>query len=189
MLVLILGLVIFFAVHLVRVVAPGWRQAQVAAAEGRWKGIYSFASLAGFVLIVWGWIIYRPEAPQVYVPPDWGRHLTMLFVWLALIFVVAAYQPAGRIKAALQHPFLVGVILWSIGHLLANGDLAGVLVFGAFLIYGVVDLIASSRRNQPQAVFSTYRGDVVAIAVGTAAYLLLVFWLHAVLFGVSPLGG
>jgi uncharacterized membrane protein len=188
MAVLLLGLIVFFAAHTARMLAPGWRAAQVAASEGRWKGLYSLVSLIGFVLTVWGWILYRPEAPQVYLPPDWGRHVAMLLVWLALVFVASAYQPVGRIKATLQNPFLVGIILWSVGHLLANGDLAGVLVFGSFLVYAVWNLIAVSRRGEPRATFATWRGDAVALVVGTVLYLLLVLWLHGLLFGVSPLG-
>lgn len=188
MLVLVLGLVVFFGVHLVRMVAPGLRAAQVAKGERRWKGLYALASLVGFGLIIWGWIIYRPDAPQIYDPPEWGRHLTMLLVLLAFIGVVAAYQPAGRIKATLQHPFIVGIMLWSAGHLLANGDLAGILVFGSFLFYSIWNLVSETQRDQPRAVFGGYRGDVVAVIVGLVAYALFVLWLHAFLFGVSPLG-
>lgn len=188
MLVLVLGLVIFFAAHLTRMVVPQWRAAQVAVNERRWKGLYALVSLVGFVLIVWGWVLYRPEAPQLYDPPSWGRHAAMLLVLLALIGVVAAYQPAGRIKATLQHPFIVGVMLWSVGHLLANGDLAGVLVFGSFLVYSAWNLASEMGRDQPRATFAGYRGDVVAVAAGVVVYVILLYWLHALLFGVSPLG-
>jgi uncharacterized membrane protein len=188
MLVLILGLIIFFGAHAVRLVAPGWRATQLAANEGRWKGLYSLASFLGLILIVWGYIIYRPQAGQLYVPPDWGRHVTMLLVWLALIAIPAAYQPVGRIKATLQNPFLIGVILWSAGHLLANGDLAGVLLFGSFLVYSVIDVVAIMGRREPRPVFVSYRGDIISVVAGTVVYLVLVLWLHGLLFGVSPLG-
>lgn len=188
MLVLILGLVIFFGVHSVRLLAPGWRAQQMTLNEGRWKGLYSVASLAGLVLMVWGWILYRPSAAQVYLPPGWGRHVTMLLVWLGLIAVVSAYQPVGRIKASLQNPFLVGIALWAAGHLLANGDLAAVLLFGSFLVYSIIDIVAITARRPPKAVFVSYRGDIIAVAAGTVVYLLLILWLHGILFGVSPLG-
>lgn len=187
MLVLILGLLLFFGVHAVRMVAPGVRATQIAANEGRWKGLYSLLSLAGLALTVWGYILYRPQADQLYVPPEWGRHVTYALVLLGLISLTAAYQPAGRIKSTLQHPFLVGVILWSIGHLLANGDAAGVLLFGAFLVYSVINLIAELRRNQPKAVFAGYRGDIIAIVGGAVAYVVILLWLHGLLFGVSPI--
>jgi uncharacterized membrane protein len=188
MTLLIAGLAIFFAVHLARVVAPGWRERLLAANPGRWKGLYALASLVGFALVVWGWIIWRPEAPQLYVPPAWGRHVAMLLVPLGLICLAAAYQPAGWIRATLQHPFLVGVMLWALAHLLANGDLAGVLVFGSFLAYGVVDIVAALGRPARLA-FATWRGDVVAVTAGLALTAALLLGLHQILFGVSPLAG
>jgi uncharacterized membrane protein len=188
MLVLILGLLIFHGVHSVRMLAPGFRKAQLAANEGRWKGIYTLLSLVGFVLIIWGWIIYRPQAPEIYAPPAWGRYAAAILVWLGLVAIASAYQPAGCIKATLKHPFLIGVILWSAGHLLANGDLAGLLVFGSFLIYGIWNRVAVAGRGEPEPVFTTYRGDIIALVAGTALYALLVLWLHGLLFGVSPLG-
>ncbi|MBI4920242.1 MAG: NnrU family protein [Devosia nanyangense] len=187
MFVLIAGLVLFFGPHAVRMLAPNFREAQVAANEGRWKGLYSLISLVGFGLLVWGYILYRPGAPQLYAPPGWAHGVTFVLVWLGLISLPAAYQPAGRIKATLQHPFLVGVILWSLGHLISNGDAAGVLVFGAFLVYSVRNLIAQLRREQPKPAFAGYRGDIVSIAAGTVLYAALLFWLHGWLFGVNPL--
>ena len=187
MLVLIIGLLLFFGIHAVRMIAPGFRAAQIAANEGRWKGIYSLLSLVGLVLIVWGYILYRPQADQLYIPPEWGRHVTYAFVLLGLISLTSAYQPVGRIKSTLQHPFLVGVILWSLGHLLANGDAAGVLLFGAFLVYSVINLIAELRRGQPKPVFVGYRGDIIAIVGGAVAYVVILLWLHGLLFGVNPM--
>jgi uncharacterized membrane protein len=187
MAILILGLVIFFAVHCVRIVAPGLRSSQLAANEGRWKGLYSLASLVGFALIVWGWISYRPVAPDVYIPPDWGRHVTIVLVLLAFIALPTAYQPPGRIRTWLRHPFLTAVILWSLGHLFANGDLASVLLFGSFLAYGIVDRIAVAFRPDPPPVYAGPRGDIVGLVVGLILFAVFVFGLHAVLFGVSPI--
>lgn len=187
MAILVAGLVIFFAVHCVRIVAPAFRDRQIAANEGRWKGLYSLASLVGFALIVWGWIVFRPEAPEVYTPPDWGRHVTILLVLLAFIMLPTAYQPPGRIRTWLQHPFLTAIILWSLGHLFANGDLASVLLFGSFLLYGIVDRIAAARRPTPAPVYQGPRGDIVGIVVGLVLFAVFVLGLHAFLFGVSPL--
>jgi uncharacterized membrane protein len=186
MAILILGLVVFFAVHCVRIVAPGFRAGQVAANQGRWKGLYSLASLVGFALIVWGWISFRPVAPDVYVPPDWGRHVTIVLVLLAFIAIPTAYQPPGRIRTWLRHPFLAAIILWSLGHLFANGDLASVLLFGSFLAYGIVDRIAVAFRPDPPPVYAGPRGDIVGIVVGLVLFAIFVFGLHAFLFGVSP---
>jgi uncharacterized membrane protein len=187
MLVLIAGLVLFFGAHSVRMLAPGWRETQLAANERRWKGLYALVSLAGFVLLVWGYALYRPEAPQLYVPPEWGRYVTYILVWLGLVSLAAAYGPPGFIRSTLQHPFLTGVILWAIGHMLANGDAAGVLVFGAFLVYAIWNRIAVMGRNLPRVEYVTWRGDLIAIVVGTVIYLLLALWLHQWLFGVSPM--
>jgi uncharacterized membrane protein len=165
--ILVLGLVVFFAVHSVRIFADPWRASQVAANERRWKGLYSLASLVGFALIVWGWIAYRPEAPQVYIPPGWGRWVAIVLVWAAFVLLAAAYAPPGYIKSTAKHPFLTGVILWGIAHLLANGDLAGVLLFGAFLLYALLDRIAVIPR-------------------GSVVYAIFGYWLHPLLFGVGP---
>lgn len=185
--ILIAGLVIFFAVHLVRVVAGPWRERQIAANEGRWKGLYALASLAGLVLIIWGWVVFRPVAPQVYEPPQWGRYAAIVLTLLAFICLAAAYQPPGFIKVALKHPFLAGVMLWSIGHLLANGDLASVLLFGGFLAYAAIDRVAVIPRGDPAPAVMTWRGDVVALLAGAVVFAV-VLWLHPWLFGVSPLG-
>lgn len=187
MLILVAGLAIFFAVHLVRVVAPGLRAAQVAANERRWKGTYALISSVGLALVVWGWIAFRPEAPEVYEVPTWGRHAAMLLVWLGFISVSAAYTPAGRIKNLLKHPMLTGVFLWAVAHLLANGDLASVLLFGSFAAYTLVDRLAVIPRGDPAPIVVRPRSDLIAFVVGTALYALFVLWLHGLLFGVSPI--
>ena len=186
MLILTLGLVIFFAVHSVRMLAGGYRDAQVAANAGRWKGIYSLLSLIGFALIVWGWIAYRPEAPQIYEPPSWGRHVAALLVAVAFIFVAAAELPAGYIKKTVKHPMLLGVILWAAGHLLANGDLASLIVFGAFLVYAIIDRIAVIPRGDPAPIVLKPRSDLIAVVAGVVLFAAFGLWLHGWLFGVSP---
>lgn len=184
--ILIAGLVVFFAVHLVRVIAPGFRADQIANNQRRWMGLYSLASLLGFALIVSGWIVYRPEAPQVFDPPSWGRHVALILVPISLIFIAAAYQPVGHIKRTLKHPFLAGIIVWAAAHLLANGDLASVLIFGGFLIYAVVDRIAVIPRGDPAPAVVAVRGDVIAIVEGLILAAILILFLHQWLFGVSP---
>lgn len=188
MTILILGLVLFFAVHSVRIVAGPFRNAQIAASPGRWKGLYSLAAAAGLGLIIWGWIQYRPLAPQIYDPPAWGRHVAMLLVWAAFILLAGSNGPVGRIKAAVRHPMLIGVILWSAAHLMANGDLASLLLFGSFLAYGVIDLISALGRREPPPVATRPLADVIMVVAGTALYVLFLMFLHRALFGVSPLG-
>lgn len=185
--IFILGLVIFFGLHAVRMLAPQFREAQITKrGEMAWKGIYSLASLAGLALVVWGWMQYRVDAPEIYTPPTWGPHATLLLVLVALIFNFAAYAPTGKIKAAVGNPFLMAVIFWSVGHLVANGDLASVILFGSFLVYAMWNLVAVVGRDQQAPVFKTYMGDVLAVALGLTAYVILVLWLHVWLFGVAP---
>ena len=186
MTILVLGLVVFFAIHLVRIAAPGFRAAQIAANEKRWKGIYSVVSLVGVALIIWGWHLYRPEAPEVYSPPEWGRHVTPLLVLIAFILAAAANAPAGYIRYYLKHPFLTGVILWSAGHLLANGDAASLLVFGAFLVYSIVDLVAVIPRGDPARAVVRPRSDIIAVVAGVVVFAVFGFWLHEWLFGFDP---
>ena len=186
MFILVLGLVVFFAVHSVRMVAGGWRERQVAANPRRWRGLYSLGSLIGFALIIWGWIVFRPVAPEVYTPPDWGRHVTYPLVVLAFIIIATSYQPPGYIKHWLKHPMLVAIILWSVGHLLANGDLASVLVFGGFLVYAVVDRIAVIPRGDPAPTVQRPLSDAIAVVAGLVIFAVFGFWLHGLLFGVSP---
>jgi len=186
---LLLGLIIFFGVHAVRMLAPGYRLGQIEAlGEGPWKGMYSAASIAGLALIIWGWMHFREYAPDIYFPPDWSRHIAAMLVLFASILIFAAYLPTGRIKAAVGHPFLLAVILWSIAHLVANGDLASVLVFGSFLIYAVWNRIAVAGRPEPAPVFVSVRGDILAIVMGLLAYVIFALWIHSWLFGVAPMG-
>lgn len=188
MTILILGLVLFFGIHCVRIVAGPFRDAQVAANPGRWKGLYALISAVGFGLIIWGWIQYRSMAPQLYDPPTWGRHAAMALVLPAFILLAGSNGPVGRIKAAVRNPMLIGIILWSGGHLLANGDQASVLLFGAFFVYAVVDLIAVIGRKEPAPVATKPIADVIMVVAGTALYVVFVLYLHRMFFGVSPLG-
>jgi uncharacterized membrane protein len=189
MLVLIAGLVIFFGIHSIRVVAPDLRASQVALSPMRWKGIYAVASLIGFALIIWGYVLYRAEAPLLYLPPEWGLHVAHLLVAIGIVLLAASQLPTGYIKQTLQHPMLIGTILWAVGHLLANGDAAGVLLFGVALIWAIVTLVASFRRPGLKPVATSWRGDALALGIGVVVTLALLFGLHQILFGVSPLAG
>ncbi|WP_404404738.1 NnrU family protein [Pelagibacterium halotolerans] len=183
---LIVGLVLFLGAHSVRIVAPQWRDAQVAEHPGAFKGVYALVSLAGLVIIIWGFSLARLETTFLFTPPSWGVHAASLLVILGFIGITAAYLPAGRIKAWLKHPMVVGVALWAVGHLLANGDLASLLLFGAFLIWAIVDRIAAGRRREPVPEAGPITNDILAIAIGTAVGLVFALWLHAPLIGVAP---
>jgi len=185
MLILILGLILFLGIHSVRILAPGLRDAQISAhGLGRWKGIYSLVSFAGLVLIVWGYGVARQTAPILYEPPVWTRHLNLLLMVFAFIALAASQLPAGRIKAALKHPMLVAVKIWALGHLLANGDLAAVLLFGTFLAWAVLDRISVKRRGDAGPMPGPIKWDVAAVVIGLGFYALFAFVLHEWLIGV-----
>lgn len=187
MLILILGLVIFLGVHSVRIVAPAWRDGRLAAMGQGWRGLFSLASLAGFLLVVWGYGPAWQAAPVLYEPPVWLKHVAALLMLFAAISIAVYAVPAGRLKPILRHPMLVSVKLWAVAHLLANGDLASILLFGSFLAWAVADRISVKRRGAPDPAPGPVANDAIAVAVGVAIYLLFVWKLHAWLFGVPPL--
>lgn len=186
--VLLVGLAIFFAIHLVRMVAPDtYANLSQGKRQAVWKGLYAIVSLVGLVLIILGWGIYRPDAPELFTPPKWGSHAALLLVLVAFILITAAYLPRGRIKATLGHPMIMGIMLWSAGHLVANGDLASLLVFGSFLVYAVWNRVAVATRPLPQGMEIRASSDLIAAIVGAAVFFLVVYWVHPWLFGVSPI--
>lgn len=190
MAILILGLVIFIGIHSIRLVAPAWRDAQVARfGEHGWKGIYSVASLIGFVLLVWGYGIARRTPTILWMPPAGIRHLTALFVAVAFVLIVAAYIPGNRIKRTLGHPMMAGTAIWALGHLLANGTLNAVVLFGAFLAWGAAGLLVCRGRDRAAGVrypAGTPSGDVKVVVIGLVAWAIFAFVLHRWLIGVSP---
>jgi len=192
MFVLILGLVIFLGAHSVRIAADDFRTRQIARlGERKWKGAFSVVSLVGFALIVWGYGLARAEPVAVWNPPPWTRHLAALLTIPAFVLFAAAKGPVTRIKAAVGHPTVAGVKVWAIAHLISNGALADVLLFGGFLAWAVADY-ASARRRDRAAGRSYAAGpisrDVVVVVAGLAAWAVFALWLHAWLIGVRPLG-
>lgn len=184
---LIAGLVIFLGVHSIRIFAPAWRDRMVERVGlNSWKIRYSLVSLAGFVLIVIGYGAARLEPVVLYNPPFWLRHVAALLMLVAFPVLVSAYFP-GRIKAAVKHPMLVATKTWAVAHLLANGMLADMLLFGGFLAWAVLDRIAVGKRGEPAPVAGPIRNDVIAVVVGVALYVVFVFWAHRWLFGVPPM--
>jgi uncharacterized membrane protein len=192
--ILVLGLIVFLGTHAFSM-ARGRRAALVSRiGEVPYKGLYSLVSLAGIVLIVVGYGQYRASG---YIPvwdlPVWTRHLALLLVWIAFVFFVAAYLP-GRIKRTLKHPMLAGVKIWAFAHLLANGDLGSILLFGSFLLWAVAARISVKRRDVAAehggtAAPAGLRNDALAVGIGTVAYLVFLFWLHPALIGVPVLPG
>jgi uncharacterized membrane protein len=188
---LILGLVVFISPH----VFVSRREARAAVVArlgtGPYKIIFSILSAIGVVLIGYGFARYRATGwVDVWYPPAWTRHVTDALMWPAIVCVVAAYLP-GNIKSALKHPMLVGVKLWAFAHLLANGDLGSILLFGSFLAWAVYDRISLKRRTDPGGPpipIGGWKNDLAAIAVGTLVYLALGFAFHPLVIGVPAFG-
>jgi uncharacterized membrane protein len=190
MAMLIAGLVIFLGVHSLAIVSPGLRARAVAKlGEGGWKGLYAVVAIVGFVVLVWGFALARAAPVVIYTPPPWMRHVTFLLMLPVFPLLLAAYFP-GRIKAAMKHPMLAAVKFWALAHLLSNGTLADILLFGGFLAWAVIDRISLKRRPPQQLHTAPARpfNDVLAVVVGLALYAFFIGWAHVRLFGVSPLG-
>jgi uncharacterized membrane protein len=193
MAILILGLIVFIGSHAFTMAREPRARAIARLGEGPYKALYSLVSLIGVVLIVWGYGAYRAEGYiQVWNPPVWTRHLALPLVWFAFVALASAYLP-GRIKGTLTHPMLAAVKIWAFAHLIANGDLGSILLFGALLAWAVVARISAKRRDEvrdhggPAAAPAGWRNDVLAVAIGTAAYLVFLIWLHPLLIGVPAL--
>lgn len=187
---LVLGLVVFLGVHSVRIFAEGWRTRGIARwGEMGWKGLYSALSLIGFALIVWGFAQARLLPVVLWSPPAMLKHLNSLFTLAAFILVAAAYVPRNRIRARLHHPMILGVKLWAFGHLLATGTLADLVLFGAFLLWAVLDFRAARRRDRALGTVyapGTMGPTAIAVLVGVVAWAVFAFWLHAAWIGVTP---
>lgn len=191
MTLLLIGLIVFLGAHSTRIFAEGWRGSMVAklGANG-WKGLYSLVSIAGLALIVIGYGAARADPVWLWSPPVWTRHAASLLTLGAFILLVAAYVPSNRIKAAVGHPMVAGVKLWAFAHLLSNGTLADVLLFGSFLAWAIADFIAARRRDRLAG--ATYSGGtiptVVTVLLGVVLWAAFAFWLHRLLIGVAPFG-
>ncbi|CAN7386613.1 NnrU family protein [Variovorax sp. LjRoot130] len=187
---LVVGLILFLGIHSVSIVAPAWRDAQVERRGERvWKGMYALASLAGLLLLIYGYDLARQTPVVLYTPPPALRHVALLLMLPVFPLLFAAYLP-GRIQRTVKHPMLLAVALWATAHLLGNGTLADVLLFGAFLVWAVADWISVQRRAVPHSVPGAPPGalnDVVALAGGLVVYAGFLFGAHRWLTGVSLL--
>ncbi len=189
--ILIAGIIIFLGVHSF----TAYRKSRLASIAWfgtlGYKGIHSLVSLIGFGCIVWGFSRYRTDGlVQIWAPPVWAGHLTIVLMWFAFVSLACMNPAPGRIRGWLRHPMLVAVKIWALAHLLANGDLGGMLLFGSFLAWAVFDRIAVKQRGDIGAyrIDSFTRADAIALGVGTVAYAAMIL-LHPVLIGVPVIGG
>lgn len=190
MMMLMIGLMLFLGGHSIRILAEDWRRRRIAAmGEGRWKALFSVVAALGLALLAMGYGAARGEATQLWQAPAWTRHLTALLTLPAFVLLVAAYLPGSRIRAAVGHPMILGVKLWAFAHLLSNGGLADVVLFGSFLAWAAADFAAARRRDASAGVVRTGGSasrDIAVIVVGSGAWALFAWLVHGPLIGVQP---
>jgi uncharacterized membrane protein len=186
MTLLLAGLILFLGIHSLVIFAPGMRERLVGSlGHNGWRALHSLFSLAGLALIFVGYGEARHQPVVLYSPPFWMRHVTFTLMLPVFPLILAAYFP-GRIRVALKHPMLVAVKVWALAHLLANGTLADVLLFGGFLAWAVANRISLKRRAPTLNISSPPRAlnDVIAVLLGLALYVATLLWLHRMLIGM-----
>lgn len=185
---LILGLVLFLGIHVFTTLRTSRAAVIGRLGEGPYKGLYSLVAAVGLALIVWGFGRYRSEGYiQIWNPPFAVFHpVALVLLWFALVALTATYAPPSRIKSLLRHPMLVAVKAWALSHLLVNGDLGSLLLFGSLLAWAIYDRIAVKRRGDTgaTAVASFGRNDAIVVVVGTIAFFIII-WLHDSIIGVA----
>jgi len=183
---LVIGLLLFLGVHSIRIAVPDWREAQIARmGERSWKGLYALASLAGFVLLVWGYGQARQQPVVLWTTPALLRHLAPPLTLIAFVLLGASQLRGNAIQAKLQHPMLLGTKVWAFAHLLANNTLADVLLFGGFLAWAVLAYRSARRRGRVEVVVKPGR-TAAAVVLGLALWAFFAFWAHQAWIGVRP---
>ena len=192
--ILVLGLVLFIGAHSAVTLRSPRAALMNRLGNGPYMFLFAVLSVVGIVLIGWGFALYRQTGwIDVWSPPSFMRHITILLMWPAVILVLAAYLP-GHIKQKAKHPMLAGVKLWALAHLLSNGDLGSIILFGSFLAWAVYDRIAVKRREQAgevtniRIVDGSWTNDAIAVGVGTFVYFALGYTFHAAIIGVPVFG-
>jgi uncharacterized membrane protein len=189
---LVLGLVLFLGTHSLRIVANDWRTQTIArVGEMPFKGVYSLVSIIGFALVVWGFSVARETPLMLWMPPRGLRHAAALLTLIAFVLLAATYLPSNAIKARFHHPMVLAVKTWALAHLLANGNLAHVVLFGSFLVWGVLCFIAARRRDRAQNTVypaGSSKGTVTTLVVGSLAWAIFALWLHGLILGIRPFG-
>ncbi len=185
MLYLILGLVMFLGVHSISVIAPGYRETLVTKNEKAYKAVYALLSFLGLYLVVTGYGVLREDPNFIYSGSQSLRPLVSVLMLVGFILFWAPYFP-GKIQALTKNPQLIAVVLWAFSHLLVNGSIADILLFGAFLVWAVIDLVSMNKRQQRvvSPLKASWVNDVIAIVIGAVVYALFVKFLHGSLIGV-----
>ena len=192
MLILVVGLVIFFVLHSIRLVAPQWREKSMAShGEMRWKMRFGMVTLIAAAFIVLGYMQVRLEPVWLWFPPVWTRHLAGLLVLVALFFVGSALVPNTTMKKKVGYPMLIAVKIWAFAHLISNGTLADVMIFGSFLVWSIVSFAVYRRRDRKAGVVrdqeSGVQFDLAAFTFAMVTWFAIAFYLHQAIVGVSPL--
>lgn len=191
-LVLVIGRALFLGSHSIRIFADGWRSAMMArVGERGWKAGFALVSLVGFYLIVVGYADARLTPTVLWPSPIWTRHLTALLTVPAFVLAAAAYVPRNHFRRAIGHPLLAGTKTWALAHLLANGTLADLLLFGSFLVWALLAFRNSRRRDRAERrtyATGTLAGTSIALMLGLGLWALFAFKLHGMLIGVRPFG-
>jgi uncharacterized membrane protein len=183
---------LFLGVHSLRIFADDWRSARIRQHGAlRWKAVYALVSALGLVLVVWGYGVARANPVDLWTPPAATRHVAALLMLLSFVLLTATYVPGSRLKAKVRHPMVLGVKVWALAHLLANGRLADVVLFGSFLLWAVLSFRAARQRDRAAGnpPLSLHSGrDVITAFVGIFAWIIFALWLHGPLIGVRPFG-
>jgi uncharacterized membrane protein len=187
--IFILGLVVFFATHIFVTFRAARGDAIATLGLNGYRAVFALVSIAGLALIVWGFGQYHAHAPQIWSPPAFMRHITVGLMLFAILFFTAAFIPS-YIKTKLKHPMLAGIKTWALAHLLSNGDLASILLFGSFLAWGVYARIAAKRRGDLGAVTAPagWTNDIIVVVIGIVIYLALGYAFHPMVIGVPVFG-
>ena len=188
---MIIGLILFLGPHSVRIFANDWRTRQINRhGEMLWQAVYSILSIAGFILIVNGYSEARMDPYVVWMPPLWLKNTMAILLLPFFVLIIAAYLPGTKIKSWSGHPMVASIKLWGLNHLLANGTLADIILFGSFMTWAIFDYRASRQRDKKAGFrfpFISYKRDLIATILGIALYLAFVVYLHEWLIGVRPI--
>ncbi|WP_221799574.1 NnrU family protein [Oceanobacter mangrovi] len=192
MTLLIIGLIIFIGVHSIVLAAPGWREQTIQKlGKASYQAVHGVLALVSLLLIIKGYGDARMSPTWLWIAPVWTRHIAALFTLMAFIVLASAYIPGTWIKAKTGHPLLAAIKAWAFAHLLANGGLHDVLLFGSILAWSIVAYIVHRKRDRKNGVTYQHQGiarDLIALVAGLVSWAAVAFWLHGMLIGIAPFG-